>query len=68
MSTHFGVYAIIVDGDKVLVVRKSRGPYTGLYDLPGGCPETGESDNDAFHRELMEEVSAKVSPDRKSVV
>ncbi|MDX2972180.1 NUDIX domain-containing protein [Kribbella solani] len=53
---HFGVYARIRQGSKVLLVRKTRGPYRGLYDLPGGRPEFGESWPDALRRELIEEL------------
>ena len=31
---HFGVYARIVQEGRLLCVRKTRGPYTGLLDLP----------------------------------
>lgn len=41
MSVHFGIYGIALNKnrDKILLVKKTRGPYTGLYDLPGGTPE-----------------------------
>ena len=37
--SHKGVYGIIRKGNQILLIRKARGPYTGLYDLPGGSPE-----------------------------
>ena len=40
--THIGFYRIINKEDRLLVVKKSRGPYNGLLDLPGGKPEYGE--------------------------
>ncbi|SEW33068.1 ADP-ribose pyrophosphatase YjhB, NUDIX family [Austwickia chelonae] len=55
---HFGVYAKIRRGREVLLVRKTRGPYAGLLDLPGGRPEPGESRIDALRRELAEELGA----------
>lgn len=58
---HFGVYARIRQGDEVLLVRKSRGPYTGLLDLPGGRPEVGESMETALARELVEELGVSLS-------
>lgn len=53
---HFGVYARIVRNGRLLCVKKTRGPYTGLLDLPGGRPEFAENWEDALRRELMEEV------------
>lgn len=53
---HFGVYARIVRDGRMLCVNKTRGPYTGLLDLPGGRPELAESWEDALRRELGEEV------------
>ncbi|TCC26632.1 NUDIX domain-containing protein [Kribbella speibonae] len=53
---HFGVYARIRDGNHILLVHKTRGPYTGLLDLPGGTPEPGESWQETLERELQEEL------------
>jgi 8-oxo-dGTP diphosphatase len=40
---HVGVYGVLVKNESLLLVRKSRGPYIGLFDLPGGKIEHGES-------------------------
>ena len=56
---HFGVYARIVRDGRLLCVKKTRGPYTGLLDLPGGRPEFAENWEDALRRELREEVGAE---------
>ena len=56
VDQHLGVYAIVPRADRVLVVRKARGPYTGLYDLPGGTPEPAESLAAALVREVREET------------
>ncbi|HEV3156142.1 MAG TPA: NUDIX domain-containing protein [Candidatus Baltobacteraceae bacterium] len=63
LHSHFGVYALILDGDKhrVLVVKKARGPYTCMYDLPGGSPEPAELLEEALHREVTEETGCDVS-------
>ncbi|NUR98728.1 MAG: NUDIX domain-containing protein [Kribbellaceae bacterium] len=58
---HFGVYARIRTAGRILVVRKTRGPYDGLLDLPGGRPEPGESWRQALIRELHEELGVRVS-------
>ena len=55
-KTHFGVYGSIVKDGKILLIKKSRGPYTGLYDLPGGSQEQGESHLETLKREIMEET------------
>ena len=60
-SEHFGVYGLVfnTDNSKILLVKKTRGPYTNLYDLPGGTPEAGESYIQTLYREFLEEVGAK---------
>jgi 8-oxo-dGTP diphosphatase len=47
--------AIFRDG-KVLLVRRARPPGKGLYSLPGGRVEFGESLAEALAREVMEET------------
>ena len=59
-KTHFGVYGRIVKNGKILLIKKARGPYTGLYDLPGGSQEKGESLLETLRREIMEETGCKV--------
>ncbi len=53
---HLGVYAAIVKNDALLVIKKARGPYTGLLDLPGGRMEHGEAIHEALAREVLEET------------
>lgn len=57
---HFGVYAYVERAGTLLTVRKTRGPYTGLLDLPGGAPEPGETRSEALRREVMEECGAEL--------
>lgn len=59
-SKHVGCYGIARRDDKVLLIRKGRGPYTGLLDLPGGGIEYGEKPNDTIRREFMEEVGISI--------
>ena len=53
---NFGVYGICTKDDQVLVIKKGRGPYKGLYDLPGGRIEFGEKVEESLRREFEEEV------------
>jgi ADP-ribose pyrophosphatase YjhB (NUDIX family) len=53
--------AILRDG-KVLVVRRANAPANGLFSLPGGVVETGETLHEAVMREVMEETSLAIEP------
>ena len=51
-----GVDLDIAPGERVLCCLRRRPPYAGLYNLPGGRVEPGESGQNAAERELMEET------------
>lgn len=53
---HLGIYALIEQDGKVLLVKKSRGPYKGMWDLPGGRPIHGETILETLSREVLEET------------
>ena len=55
--SHKGVYGIVRKNNQILLIRKARGPYTGLYDLPGGSPEAGETPEQTVAREIKEETN-----------
>ena len=59
-TRHLGVYGIIIKNKKILLVKKSRGAYTGKLDLPGGSIEHGETPVETLKRELMEETNMVV--------
>ena len=50
------VGAIVVHGDRLLLVRRGRGAGTGLWSIPGGRVELGETMEQAVRRELSEET------------
>ncbi len=53
---HLGIYGIILKQGSLILVHKSRGPYTDLLDLPGGSPKHGESITQTLEREVHEET------------
>lgn len=59
--SHIGVYGIYIKNNSVLLIKKSRGPYEGMYDLPGGRIEPGETMEEGLKREFIEEVGAEVT-------
>jgi 8-oxo-dGTP diphosphatase len=56
------VGAAIVHDGRVLVARRSGGPFDGLWEFPGGKVEAGESDLSALVRECAEELGVVVAP------
>jgi 8-oxo-dGTP diphosphatase len=55
------VSAAIFRDDQVLLVRRARAPSKGVYSLPGGRVEFGESLHTALHREVDEETGLKIA-------
>jgi ADP-ribose pyrophosphatase YjhB (NUDIX family) len=53
--------AIIRDG-RVLIVRRARPPANGVYTLPGGVVELGETLEEAIVREVREETTLEIEP------
>lgn len=65
-SVRRGVVAVIRDGDRLLVIRRSQEVVApGAYCFPGGGIEPGESEEDALIRELQEELNVDVVPLRR---
>jgi ADP-ribose pyrophosphatase YjhB (NUDIX family) len=56
------VSAAIVRAGQVLVVRRARAPANGLFSLPGGVVEIGETLVEALVREVREETSMAIEP------
>ncbi len=53
--------AIFRDG-RVLIVRRARPPARGIYTLPGGGVELGETLEEAVVREVREETALAIEP------
>ncbi len=59
-AKHIGVYGIIIQDEKIVLIKKARGGYKGKLDLPGGGMEHKESPIETLHRELDEEAGVTV--------
>ncbi len=55
-----GVGAVIVDGDRVLLVQRAHEPLKGEWSLPGGAVDVGETLHEAVRREIREETGLDV--------
>jgi len=57
-----GVGAVVIDGTKVLLVRRGNEPLKGEWSLPGGALEVGETLQQGVVREVLEETGLTVTP------
>jgi 8-oxo-dGTP diphosphatase len=59
---YLAVSAAIFRDGRVLIVRRGRPPAHGLYTLPGGGVELGETLEQAVMREVREETGLAIAP------
>jgi len=57
---HYGVYGLVIENNKILLIKKVTGPYDGKLDLPGGSFEFGERPEEVLKRELKEETNLDI--------
>jgi ADP-ribose pyrophosphatase YjhB (NUDIX family) len=59
------VGAVVHDArGRLLLIRRGHAPSAGLWSVPGGRVEAGESETEAVVRETAEETGLRVRPDR----
>lgn len=58
-----GVGAVVLDADRVLLVRRGKPPLAGKWSLPGGLLELGETTAEAACREVAEECGLQIRVD-----
>ena len=57
-----GVGAIIIENDRVVLVKRAHPPIQGQWSIPGGVLEVGELVREAAVREAQEETGLIVEP------
>ena len=55
-----GVGTVVLDGDMVLMIQRGKPPQQGLWSLPGGAQELGETIHEAARREVREETGLEI--------
>ncbi|HSY63912.1 MAG TPA: NUDIX hydrolase [Terriglobales bacterium] len=55
-----GVGAIIIERDRVVLVKRGQAPLLGQWSIPGGMLEVGETLREAAVREVLEETGLQV--------
>ena len=58
---HLGAYGILIENNKILLIKKKTGPYDGKLDLPGGTIEFNEKPYDTLKREFLEETGIDIT-------
>jgi 8-oxo-dGTP diphosphatase len=59
---YLAVSAAIIRDGHVLIVQRARSPALGIWTLPGGVVESGETLAEALKREVMEETGLTIEP------
>ncbi len=59
-AARVGVGAVVIRDGKVLLVERGRAPGKGLWAIPGGSVELGESLQAAAEREILEETGVVI--------
>ena len=62
---HIGIYGICIIDNKLLCIKKERGPYKNRFDLPGGSQKENEGFTETLVREFKEETGYQIENYRK---
>ena len=57
---HIGIYGICIKDNKLLCIKKVRGPYKNRFDLPGGSQKENEGLTETLVREFREETGYRI--------
>jgi len=60
VAPRVAVGAVVFRGDEVLLVKRGRAPSRGLWAIPGGSVELGETLREAAEREVREETGIEI--------
>lgn len=52
--------ALVVRGERLLLLRRAQAPGRGFWDTPGGFLREGETAEEGLRRELREEIGCEV--------
>lgn len=64
MKTIKVVGAVIKNNDEILIAKRLKGEFEGLWEFPGGKIEVGETPEQALVRELIEEMEVQIQVER----
>ena len=57
-----GVAAVTIHEGKVLLAMRGKPPSFGMWGMPGGVVEVGETLDEAVRREVFEETNVRIEP------
>lgn len=58
----FACDGVLIEGGKILLIRRAAEPFKGMWAVPGGRIEDDETAEECLIREMEEETGLKVEP------
>jgi len=62
MARPFACDAVLVENDKILLIKRGAEPFKDEWALPGGRIEDDETAEECLKREMLEETGLEVEP------